>query len=158
MKKLLWIVLLSFPLILAACSQSKEDNDEYLGVIGGGEAFDYSYLTLKEKEGFTWEIGYKGETSFFKETAVNEDDLLSFMDAVNSAKAQFWELLVSLIYLAIVAFLTLFLYLKNKNLLRESVIVMAVFTGFGIWNAVDVSFDLNLSLVALETSFRVLTI
>ncbi|TYS16187.1 hypothetical protein FZC78_12645 [Rossellomorea vietnamensis] len=158
MKKLLLIVLFSFPVMLAGCSKNEEDTKEHIGVIGEGEAFDYTYIMLKEKEGFTWEIGYKGERSLIEETAANEEDVMHYMEAVSSAKAQFWQIVVSITYLLAVACLTLFLFIKKRNLFKETITVIAVFAGFGIWNAMDGSLDLNHSLLAIEASYRVLTI
>lgn len=158
MKKLLLIVLFSFTVMLAGCSQNEEDTKEYIGVIGEGEAFNYTYIMLKEKEGFTWEIGYKGETLLIEEPAANEDDVMYYMEAVSSAKSQFWQLVVSITFLLIVACLTLFLFIWKRNLFKQTITVIAVFAGFGIWNAMEVSFDLNHSLLAIEASYRVLTI
>ena len=55
------LVLFCFTLILSACTQSEEDTQEYSGIIADGKAMGYEYIITKEKNTFSWKVGYKGD-------------------------------------------------------------------------------------------------
>ncbi|WP_456274681.1 hypothetical protein [Bacillus sp. AK031] len=146
MKKIVLTVLFLITLILAACSQGEEDTGGFSGVISDGDVLGYEYTVTKKQDAFFWEVGYKGNTSIIQESQENEKDLDIFMRAVGDSQSEFVKLVLSLSYLFISVVLTLFLYKRNKKVLKESGPFIAVFAGVAIYVALGASLDLNSSL------------
>ena len=65
-------MLFCFTLILSACTQSEEDTQEYSGIIADGNVMGYEYIITKEKNTFSWKVGYKGDITTIQESIDNE--------------------------------------------------------------------------------------
>ena len=107
MKKCIFLILFCFTSIISACSQGEEDTREYSGIIGDGKTLGYEYTVTKEQNKFSWKVGYKGDISIIAESAVNEDDLENYMNAVNDSKLVLAKLIISVSYVLIVIITTL---------------------------------------------------
>lgn len=150
-------MLFSFTLILSSCSQAEEDTQEYLGVIGDGKAFGYEYTVTKEQNNkFSWKIGYKGDISIIEESNANEEDLISYMYAVNDSKLVLVKLITSVSYFLIVIIIVFILFKKNRKVLKDSGIIISIFAGIAIYIAFQASFDL-ISLLQ-DTKYYYLTL
>ncbi|MBM7553940.1 hypothetical protein [Thalassobacillus pellis] len=156
MSKCFLLLLFSFTL-LAACTQGEEEAGDYSGIISDGKAMGYEYTITKEQSTISWKIGYKRNTTIIKENTENEKDLEKFMIAVGDSQSELVELMITLSYFFIVALTTLFLYKKNRNMLRGSGVIITVFVGFAIYNAVTTSFDLSSSLHDAKYYYLILT-
>ena len=143
MKKCIFLMLICFTIILSACTQAKEDTQEYSGIIGDGNTLGYEYTVIKEQNKFSWKVGYKGDITMIEESASNEEDLASYMNAVNESSLVLAKLIVSVSYILIVIITTLILYKKNKKLLKDSGIIITIFTGIALYIAFQASFDLS---------------
>ncbi|MEH7224474.1 hypothetical protein V7112_11765 [Bacillus sp. JJ1566] len=157
MKNCFLLILFCLSLLLSACSQGEKDTIEYSGIISDGKAMGYEYNVTKEQSTFSWKIGYNGDTSIIKQSPDNETDLESFMIAIGDSQSELAKLLISLSYFIIVVNLTLFLYKKNRNLLKSSGLIIAVLAGFAVYIAISTSFDLNSSLKDARYYYLILT-
>lgn len=150
-------MLFSFTLLLAACTQDEEETGNYSGIISDGHAMGYQYTVTKEQSTFSWEIGYKGNTSIIEESTNNEQDLENFMFAVSDSQSELVELIITVAYTLIVVLITLFVYFKNRNILKGGRLIIALLVGFAIYNAVATSFDLSHSLQDARYYYLLLT-
>ena len=139
-------MLFCFTLILSACTQSEEDTQEYSGIIADGNAMGYEYIITKEKNTFSWKVGYKGDITTIQESIDNEDELQNFMMAVSDSRVILSKLIISLSYFLIVAVLSFFLYKKNKKILKDGAIVVILASIIALYIAIDASFDLSIAL------------
>jgi hypothetical protein len=139
-------VLFCFTLILSACTQSEEDTQEYSGIIANGNAMGYEYIITKEKNTFSWKVGYKGDITTIQESIDNEDELQNFMMAVSDSRVIFSKLIISLSYFFIVAVLSFFLYKKNRKILKDGAIVVVLASIIALYFTIDASFDLSIAL------------
>ena len=139
-------MLFCFTLILSACTQSEEDTQEYSGIIADGNAMGYEYIITKEKNTFSWKVGYKGDITTIQENNDNEDELQNFMMAVSDSRVILSKLIISLSYFLIVAVLSFFLYKKNKKILKDGAIVVILASIIALYIAIDASFDLSIAL------------
>ena len=139
-------MLFCFTLILSACTQSEEDTQEYSGIIGDGNAMGYEYIVTKEKNTFSWKVGYKGDITTIQESIDNEDELQNFMMAVSDSRVILSKLIISLSYFLIVAVLSFFLYKKNRKILKDGAIVVVLASIIALYIAIDASFDLSIAL------------
>lgn len=150
-------MLFCFTFILSACAQSEEDTQEYSGVIIDGKAFGYEYTITKEQKKFSWKIGYNGDVSIIEERATNEEDLVNYMNAVNDSTLTLVKLILSLSYFLIVIITTLFLYKKNRKMLKDGGVIITVLAGIAIYIAFKASFDLSGSLGVAKYYYLTLT-
>ncbi|QUG41959.1 hypothetical protein KD050_01260 [Psychrobacillus sp. INOP01] len=157
MKKCILLMSFCFILILSACSQSEEDTQEYLGVIGDGKTLGYEYTVTKEKNKLSWKVGYKGDISIIEESAANKDDLVNYMHAVNDSKLVLAKLITSVSYLLIVIITTLVLYKKNRKMLKDGGVIISILTGIAIYIAFKASFDLSSLLQDAKYYYLTLT-
>ena len=139
-------MLFCFTLILSACTQSEEDTQEYSGIIADGNAMGYEYIITKEKNTFSWKVGYKGDITTIQESIDNEDELQNFMIAVSDSRVILSKLIISLSYFLIVAVLSFFLYKKNRKILKDGAIVVVLASIIALYIAIDASFDLSIAL------------
>ena len=139
-------MLFCFTLILSACTQSEEDTQEYSGIIADGNVMGYEYIITKEKNTFSWKVGYKGDITTIQESIDNEDELQNFMMAVSDSRVIFLKLIISLSYFLIVAVLSFFLYKKNRKILKDGAIVVVLASIIALYIAIDASFDLSIVL------------
>ncbi|MRX73683.1 hypothetical protein GJU40_16190 [Bacillus lacus] len=144
-------------LLLSACTYSEEDIQEYSGIIGDGKTMGYEYIVTKEENRLSWKVGYKGDMTTIEEKSDNKDELQYFMMAVNNSKLILSKLIISLSYFLIVAFISFFLYKKNRKIFIDGAIVI-VFTSFiAIYIAIDASVDLSIALQDLKLHYLRLT-
>ena len=139
-------MLFCFTLILSACTQSEEDTQEYSGIIADGNVIGYEYIITKEKNTFSWKVGYKGDITTIQESIDNEDELQNFMMAVSDSRGILSKLIISLSYFLIVAVLSFFLYKKNRKILKDGAIVVVLASIIALYIAIDASFDLSIAL------------
>ena len=139
-------MLFCFTLILSACTQSEEDTQEYSGIIADGNVMGYEYIITKEKNTFSWKVGYKGDITTIQESIDNEDELQNFMMAVSESRVILSKLIISLSYFLIVAVLSFFLYKKNRKILKDGAIVVVLASIIALYIAIDASFDLSIVL------------
>ena len=139
-------MLFCFTLILSACTQSEEDTQEYSGIIADGNAMGYEYIITKEKNTFSWKVGYKGDITTIQESIDNEDELQNFMMAVSDSRVILSKLIISLSYFLIVAVLSFFLYKKNRKILKDGAIVVVLASIIALYIAIDASIDLSIVL------------
>ena len=150
-------MLFCFTLILSACTQSEEDTQEYSGIIADGNAMGYEYIITKEKNTFSWKVGYKGDITTIQESIDNEDELQNFMMAVSDSRVILSKLIISLSYFLIVAVLSFFLYKKNRKILKDGAIVVVLASIIALYFAIDASFDLSIALQDAKFHFLRLT-
>lgn len=136
--------------LLSACSQSEEDTQEYFGVISDGKAMGYEYTVTKEENSFSWRIGYKGDITTIEENTFNQDELQDFMMAVNDSKVILSTLIISSIYIIIVAITSFYIYKKNKKMRKEGWIGILLASVIAFYFAIDASFDLSMLLKDLK--------
>lgn len=135
-------MVVSFALILSACSQSEEDTEEYSGIISHEQSLGYEYTVSKEQNKFSWKVGYKGYLSTIEEGDANRDDLVKYMNAVNDSKLVLAKLILSVSYLLIIFITTLVLYKKNRKILKDSGVVITILSGIALYITFKSSFDL----------------
>ena len=150
-------MLFCFTLILAAWTQSEEDTQEYSGIIADGNVMGYEYIITKEKNTFSWKVGYKGDITTIQESIDNEDELQNFMMAVSDSRVILSKLIISLSYFLIVAVLSFFLYKKNRKILKDGAIVVVLASIIALYFAIDASFDLSIALQDAKFHFLRLT-
>ncbi|EKN69349.1 hypothetical protein BABA_10816 [Neobacillus bataviensis LMG 21833] len=150
-------MLFCFPFFLSACSQGKEDTQEYSGIIGDGKTLGYKYTVTKEQNKFYWKVGYKGDISIIEERSANEDDLVNYMNAVNDSKLVLAKLILSISYFLIVIMTTLILYKKNRKMLKDGVVTITILAGIAIYIAFKASFDLSSLLQDAKSYYLILT-
>ena len=150
-------MLFCFTLILSACTQSEEDTQEYSGIIADGNVMGYEYIIAKEKNTFSWKVGYKGDITTIQESIDNEDELQNFMMAVSEGRGILSKLIISLSYFLIVAVLSFFLYKKNRKILKDGAIVVVLASIIALYFAIDASFDLSIALQDAKFHFLRLT-
>lgn len=143
MKKCILLMILCFTIILTACSQGKEDLQEYSGIIADGKTLGYEYSVTKEQNKIYWKIGYKEDVSTFEESAINEDDLVNYMHAVGDSKLALVKLIVSISYFFIVVITSLVIYKKNRKMLKDSGVIITILASIAIYIAFKASFDLS---------------
>lgn len=157
-KKYIPIVFFCFIFILTACTQSEEDTQDYSGIIGDGKAMGYEYTITKEKNTFSWKVGYNGDITTIEESIENEDELQNFMMAVNDSKVVFSKLIISLSYFLIVAVISFFLYMKNRKILKNGGAIVVVLAGIiALYITVDATFDLSIALQEAKLHYLRLT-
>ena len=139
-------MLFCFTLILSACTQSEEDTQEYSGIIADGNVMGYEYIITKEKNTFSWKVGYKGDITTIQESIDNEDELQNFMMAVSDSRVILSKLIISLSYFLIVAVLSFFLYMKNRKILKDGAIVVVLASIIALYIVIDASIDLSIVL------------
>ena len=139
-------MLFCFTLILSACTQSEEDTQEYSGIIADGNVMGYEYIITKEKNTFSWKVGYKGDITTIQESIDNEDELQNFMMAVSDSRVILSKLIISLSYFLIVAVLSFFLYKKNRIILKDGAIVVVLASIIALYIVIDASIDLSIVL------------
>ena len=139
-------MLFCFTLILSACTQSEEDTQEYSGIIADGNVMGYEYIITKEKNTFSWKVGYKGDITTIQESIDNEDELQNFMMAVSDSRVILSKLIISLSYFLIVAVLSFFLYKKNRKILKDGAIVVVLASIIALYIVIDASIDLSIVL------------
>ena len=139
-------MLFCFTLILSACTQSEEDTQEYSGIIADGNVIGYEYIITKEKNTFSWKVGYKGDITTIQESIDNEDELQNFMMAVSDSRVILSKLIISLSYFLIVAVLSFFLYKKNRKILKDGAIVVVLASIIALYIVIDASIDLSIVL------------
>ncbi|MDW0117500.1 hypothetical protein QTL97_11180 [Sporosarcina thermotolerans] len=144
-KRYIPILLLLLSAFVSACSQNVEDTEEYYGFIGGGKAMGYEFTITKEELGsFLWEIGYKGDLIVLEEDESNIDDLLSYANAIHDVEATYSTVFYSVIYFLLVAAIFLFLFVKNRKVLKSGgAIAIVLAGGISLYFALDTSIDLN---------------
>jgi len=113
-------------------------------------------VITKEKNTFSWKVGYKGDITTIQESIDNEDELQNFMMAVSDSRVILSKLIISLSYFLIVAVLSFFLYKKNKKILKDGAIVVILASIIALYIAIDASFDL--SIVLQDAKFHYLRI
>ena len=150
-------MLFCFTLILSACTQSEEDTQEYSGIIADGNAMGYEYIITKEKNTFSWKVGYKGDITTIQESIDNEDELQNFMMAVSESREILSKLIIWLSYFFVVAVLSFFLYKKNRKILKDGATVVVLASIIGLYFAIDASFDLSIALQDAKFHFLRLT-
>lgn len=150
-------MLFSFIFTLSACSQAKEDTQEYSGIIGDGQSLGYEYTVIKEQNNFFWKVGYKGDISIIEESAANQGDLVNYMNAVNDSKLVLVKLIISVSYLLIIILTTLILFKKNRKMLKDSGVVVTMLSGIAIYIAFKASFDLISLLQDTNFNYLILT-
>ncbi|WP_421378179.1 geobacillin-26 family protein [Bacillus salacetis] len=146
MKKMFLIGLLCILVLLTACAQAEEDTEDFSGVINEGKSMGYEYTVTKDQDTYTWEVGLKGTTTVILETPGNEEDLEHFRKAVSDSESELVDLIISLCYLFIIAVITLFLFKKNRKVLKDSGPIIAVFAGIAIYIAFGAFEDLFRSI------------
>ena len=139
-------MLFCFTLILSACTQSEEDTQEYSGIIADGNVMGYEYIITKEKNTFSWKVGYKGDITTIQESIDNEDELQNFMMAVSDSRVILSKLIISLSYFLIVAVLSFFLYKRNRKILKDGAIVVVLASIIALYIVIDASIDLSIVL------------
>jgi hypothetical protein len=145
MKNILLFGLLIISAFLTACS-GEEDTEEFSGILDKASAWGYEYKVTKNQEEITWEVGYKDHISVLEEIPANEENLELFRTAVSDIQSERVDLILSLCYFLIVVIIALFLFRKNRKLLKETGPFMAVFTAIAIYIAFGASADLINSL------------
>ena len=134
-------MLFCFTLILSACTQNEEDTQEYSGIIGDGQAMGYEYTITKDKNTFSWKVGYKGAMTTIEERIDNGSELQNFMRAVSDSKVIISKLIISLSYFLIVAIISIFLYKKNRKILKNGgAIVVVLASIIALYIAIVASF------------------
>ncbi|MEK5064471.1 hypothetical protein [Cytobacillus sp. FSL R5-0596] len=156
-KKYIPILLFCITLVLSACTQSEEDTQDYSGIIGDGKAMGYVYTVTKEDNTFSWKIGYKGDITTIEESIDNKDELLSFMTAVCDSKLILSKIIISLTYFLVVAVISLFLYNKNRKILKDGAIVIVLASIIALYFAIDASVDLSIALQDVKHHYLRLT-
>lgn len=139
-------MLFCLTLILSACTQSKEDTQEFSGIIGDGKAFGYEYTVTKEENSISWKIGYKGDITTIEESIENQEELQNLMMAVSDSKWILSKLIISLSYFLIVAVISFFLYKKNKKILKDGAIIVVLASIIALYIATDSSIYLSIAL------------
>lgn len=150
-------MLFCITLVLSACTQSEEDTQDYSGIIGDGKAMGYVYTVTKEDNTFSWKIGYKGDITTIEESIDNKDELLSFMTAVCDSKLILSKIIISLTYFLVVAVISLFLYNKNRKILKDGAIVIVLASIIALYFAIDASVDLSIALQDVKHHYLRLT-
>ncbi|MFD1019603.1 hypothetical protein [Thalassobacillus hwangdonensis] len=131
-------------LLLAACGQSEEDPNDYSGVISDGEVIGYTYVVTKEQGAFVWEIGYKGNSTIVDESKENEDVLEDYRTAVNEGQGALTTLMISGVYFLVAASLLIFLYKKNRKLLKNGGFIAGILACvIALTIVIDASIDLR---------------
>ncbi len=150
-------MLFCFIFILSACSQNEEDTQEYSGIISDGKAFGYEYTITKDQNKFSWKVGYNGDIFIIEEIAASEDDLVYYMNAVNDSNLALAKLILSLSYFLIVTLTTLFLYKKNRKMLKDGSVIITIVAGIAIYIAFKASIDLSSSLKVAKYYYLTIT-
>lgn len=140
------LLLLGFTLILSACTQREEDTQDYSGIIADGKVMGYEYTVTKGGNSFSWKVGYKGDITTIEESNGNTDELQNYMMAVSDSKLILSKLIISLSYFIIVAVISVFLYKKNRKILKDAAFVVVFASIIALYIAVDASFDLSFAL------------
>ncbi|MFD2627399.1 hypothetical protein [Oceanobacillus kapialis] len=156
MRKFYLLLFLSFILCLSGCTQGEEEPGDYSGIVNDGKAIGYQYTLTLDKGNFSWEIGYKGNTSIYKESAENEKDLENFKHAVDDSQSALTTLMITGTFLLIVVLLTFFIYKKNKNMLKGAHAIIVVVVGFAIYHSLTASVELSRSLQDAEYYYLLL--
>jgi len=156
-KKYISVIIMCFILLLSACVQSEEDTEEYFGIIGEGKSLGFEYTVFKEKDSFSWRIGYKRDRTTIIESNNNIDDLHLFMNAVGDSKINLATLIISLCYFLFVLAISFFLYKKYRKTLKESTFIIIVSSVIALFIAVDASFDLHIALQDAKLFYTRLT-
>lgn len=146
-------LLLCFALILSACAQNEEDTQEYSGIIVEDKVIGYEYTVTKEGNSFSWKVGYKGDITTIEESIDNEVELQSYMMAVGDVKLILSKLIIWLSYFIIAAVISLFLYKKNRKILKDGAIVVVLASIIAIYIAIDASFDLSFALQDIKIHY-----
>ena len=150
-------MLFCITFLLSACTQSEEETQDYSGDIGYGKTMGYEYTITKEKNTFSWKVGYKGDLTTIKERIDNKEDLQNYMMAITDSESALPKLIISLSYFLIVAVISFLLYKRNKKLFKECAGVIALASIFALYIAIDASFDLSVALKDVKFHYLRLT-
>lgn len=111
--------IIVFILLLAACSQGKEESEVFSGIIGEGKAMGYEYTITKKAQSFSWKIGYKGAITTLDQDSANEVNLESFMTTVGDSRVLLSKLIIALSYFLFVIVTSLFLFKRNRKMFHN---------------------------------------
>ncbi|MCA1031365.1 hypothetical protein LCL95_10040 [Bacillus timonensis] len=159
MKKItILLVFVCFSFLFSACSQNGEETKEYIGVIVEGSSLGYEYSFIREPNSFIWKIGYNGEVTTFEETTDKKDELGEFMYNVNESTSHLTNIIIQVIYLSIVAGITIFLYRKSRKTLKDGGAVVIILAGsYAFYTGFNAAIDLFSTLHELENLYYFLT-
>ncbi|MBM7836962.1 putative PurR-regulated permease PerM [Alkalihalobacillus xiaoxiensis] len=126
-------------------------------VISEEEARSYQYSVEKQQDTYLWTIGFEDKESILVEDQSNTNNLNAFRIAVGEIDINQTSLIISVVYLLFIASLTLFLFLKNKQVLKKSIIFIVIFSGIGLYDTVENVLDLQRALKVANYYYVLLT-
>ncbi|WP_163102792.1 hypothetical protein [Peribacillus alkalitolerans] len=126
-------------------------------VIGERKAVGYQYTVIKEQNTFTWKIGYQDNISTIAENKDNIKALELFRNAVEEINMKILKIIIAASYLLIVGLITIILYKKNKQVLKGSSAIIAIFAGIAFYYTIENSIELNAAFQNVKFYYSILT-
>ncbi|MEL3971087.1 hypothetical protein AAEO50_02250 [Rossellomorea oryzaecorticis] len=126
-------------------------------VIGEEKAGGYQYTVIKEESTFIWRIGHGDNMSVIVENKENIEDLESFRTSVEAVNLGTFEVIISASYLLIVILTTLIFFRKNKQILKSSGAIIAVFAGIALYYTILNAIDLHTAFQDAQLFYSMLT-
>lgn len=112
-------------------------------VISEDKAGDYQYAEIKEQNTFTWKIGYQENISTIKENKDNTEELERFRTAVLDIKYLIFKLILVASYFLIVVITMLTVHKKNKKMLKDGGVIIAILAVTALSYTIITSIHLN---------------
>ncbi|MEG9294925.1 geobacillin-26 family protein [Mangrovibacillus sp. Mu-81] len=153
-EKTLVLVMMFFIFFLMYVSMISADSPF---VIGEEQAGGYQYKVIKDELTFFWSIGHQDSLSVIVENKENSEALESFRTSVEEIDSATFTIIISTSYLFIVILTTLFICRKNKQILKGSAAIIAVFAGIALYYTILNGIDLHTSLQNANVYYSMLT-